>query len=156
MEFEITASVAAEAIAILENTEISLVAKVPLKILEMLQNKADQASKKVELDYTKSYSEQNISEEAKGIITLIYRQYWCTESEREELDKKLLENEEIKKRERYNPENIFKKVDEDYKYDTISKEYSEEKILTLTENLKWYQKIINKIKLFFNNNYPPV
>lgn len=150
MEFEITASVAAEAIAILENTEISLVAKVPLKILEMLQNKADQASKKVELDYTKSYSEQNISEEAKGIITLIYRQYWCTESEREELDKKLLENEEIKKRERYNPENIFKKVDEDYKYDTISKEYSEEKILTLTENLKWYQKIINKIKLFFN------
>lgn len=150
MEFEITASVAAEAIAILENTEISLVAKVPLKILEMLQSKADQANKKVELDYTKSYSEQNISEEAKGIITLIYRQYWCTESERKELDKKLLENEEIKKRERYNPDNIFKKVDEDNKYDTISKEYSEEKSLTVTENLKWYQKIINKIKLFFN------
>ena len=62
MEFEITASVAAEAIAILENTEISLVAKVPLKILEMLQSKADQANKKVELDYTKSYSEQNISD----------------------------------------------------------------------------------------------
>ncbi len=150
MEFEITASVAAEAIAILENTEISLVAKVPLKILEMLQSKADQANKKVELDYTKSYSEQNISEEAKGIITLIYRQYWCTESERKELDKKLLENEEIKKRERYNPDNIFKKVDEDNKYDTISKEYSEEKSLTVTENLKWYQKIINKIKSFFN------
>lgn len=150
MEFEITASVAAEAIAILENTEISLVAKVPFKILEMLQSKADQANKKVELDYTKSYSEQNISEEAKGIITLIYRQYWCTESERKELDKKLLENEEIKKRERYNPDNIFKKVDEDNKYDTISKEYSEEKSLTVTENLKWYQKIINKIKSFFN------
>ena len=150
MEFEITASVAPEAIAILENTEISLVAKVPLKILEMLQSKADQANKKVELDYTKSYSEQNISEEAKGIITLIYRQYWCTESERKELDKKLLENEEIKKRERYNPDNIFKKVDEDNKYDTISKEYSEEKSLTVTENLKWYQKIINKIKSFFN------
>lgn len=150
MEFEITASVAAEAIAILENTEISLVAKVPLKILEMLQSKADQANKKVELDYTKSYSEQNISEEAKGIITLIYRQYWCTESERKELDKKLLENEEIKKRERYNPDNIFKNVDEDNKYDTISKEYSEEKSLTVTENLKWYQKIINKIKSFFN------
>ena len=150
MKFEITASVAAEAIAILENTEISLVAKVPLKILEMLQSKADQANKKVELDYTKSYSEQNISEEAKGIITLIYRQYWCTESERKELDKKLLENEEIKKRERYNPDNIFKKVDEDNKYDTISKEYSEEKSLTVTENLKWYQKIINKIKSFFN------
>ena len=150
MEFEITASVAAEAIAILENTVISLVAKVPLKILEMLQSKADQANKKVELDYTKSYSEQNISEEAKGIITLIYRQYWCTESERKELDKKLLENEEIKKRERYNPDNIFKKVDEDNKYDTISKEYSEEKSLTVTENLKWYQKIINKIKSFFN------
>ena len=150
MEFEITASVAAEAIAILENTEISLVAKVPLKILEMLQSEADQANKKVELDYTKSYSEQNISEEAKGIITLIYRQYWCTESERKELDKKLLENEEIKKRERYNPDNIFKKVDEDNKYDTISKEYSEEKSLTVTENLKWYQKIINKIKSFFN------
>ena len=150
MDFEITASVAAEAIAILENTEISLVAKVPLKILEMLQSKADQANKKVELDYTKSYSEQNISEEAKGIITLIYRQYWCTESERKELDKKLLENEEIKKRERYNPDNIFKKVDEDNKYDTISKEYSEEKSLTVTENLKWYQKIINKIKSFFN------
>ena len=150
MEFEITASVAAEAIAILENTEISLVAKVPLKILEMLQSKADQANKKVELDYTKSYSEQNISEEAKGIITLIYRQYWCTESEPKELDKKLLENEQIKKRQRYNPDNIFKKPDEDNKYDTISKEYSEEKSLTVTENLKWYQKIINKIKSFLN------
>ena len=63
MENTITPLIAAEAIAVLENTEDSLLKKIPSKLIEVLQEKADELGRKVNLDYSKSYHEQNISEE---------------------------------------------------------------------------------------------
>ena len=41
MEENITPLIAAETIAVLENTEVSLLAKIPNKLIELLQEKAD-------------------------------------------------------------------------------------------------------------------
>lgn len=150
MENIITPLIAAEAIAILENTDTLLLAKVPTKLIESLQEKADELGRRVNIDYSKDFASQEISEQAKDIIALIYRDYWCTPEQREEINKALEENErkhneEI--REKYNPDNIFK--NEETKEKNI---VSNEEIVSLTvqEELKWYQKIFNKIKSLFS------
>ncbi len=146
MELEITSDIAAETIAVLENTEISLLAKIPLKLITALQAKADEGNTKFNLDFSKPYGEQAISEETRAVMALIYREYWCTPEERAELDKRSEEaqiklDEEI--REKYNPDKIFEN-----KTKTIVPPESKSNI-TVIEELKWYEKIINKIKSFF-------
>lgn len=144
MELEITPSIAAEAIAVLENTEIALLAKIPLKLITFLQNKADEEHKTFKLDFNKSYEEQQISQEARAIITLIHREYWCSPEEKIALDK-LLDAKELQEeqllREKYNPDNIFATPEPNVP--------TEHKELSIIEEPKWYIKIINKIKNLF-------
>lgn len=159
MESVITPLIAAEAIAILENTDIMLLAKVPAKLIESLQEKADELGRRVNLDYSKDFASQDISEEAKDIIALIYRDYWCTKEEREELNKKLEENEkkyQEELREKYNPDKIFEskesvKTLDNPLNDGFSASQTENLSLVKSDDLKWYQKIFNKIKTFFQN-----
>lgn len=146
---EITPSIAAEAIAVLENTEISLLAKIPLKFITFLQSKADEGNAKFELDFSKSYEEQSISEEARAIITLIYKDYWCTPEEKAALEEKF-EAEQIRQEEelaeKYNPDKIFEnKTVSNNVQETVPSSLELVKI----EELTWYQKIINKIKNLF-------
>ena len=161
MKSEITPLIAAETIAVLENTEITLVAKIPNKLIEALQEKADELGRKVNLDYTKSYKEQKISEETRTILTLFYRDYWCTKEQKEEVNRIMLENEERYQkelREKYNPDKIFEKttaiktnsnpLTENYSGEII-KDNTQELSLVRSEDLKWYQKIFNKIKSIF-------
>lgn len=158
MESVITPLIAAEAIAILENTDIMLLAKVPSKLIESLQEKADELGRRVNLDYSKDFANQDISEEAKDIIALIYRDYWCTKEEREEINKKLEENErqyQEKLREKYNPDKIFESKESVKTLDNpLNDEFSTSKTenfsLVKSEDIKWYQKIFNKIKTFFS------
>ena len=161
MENIITPLIAAEAIAVLENTEHSLLKKVPSKLIEVLQEKADELGRKVNLDYSKSYREQDISEEARGIITLICRDYWCTEEQRNEINRLMEENEQKYQeelREKYNPNKIFEKttaiktasnpLTENYSGEII-KDETQDLALVKVEEMKWYQKILSKIKSLF-------
>ena len=162
MKSEITPLIAAETIAVLENTEITLVAKIPNKLIEALQEKADELGRKVNLDYTKSYKEQNISEETRTILTLFYRDYWCTKEQKEEVNRIMLENEERYQkelREKYNPDKIFEQTSTiktssnpltaNYNGDIIKDEENKNLSLVKVEDLKWYQKIFYKIKSIF-------
>ena len=163
MENTITPLIAAEAIAVLENTEDSLLKKIPSKLIEVLQEKADELGRKVNLDYSKSYHEQNISEEARGIIILIYRDYWCSEEQKNEINRLMEESEQKYQeelREKYNPDKIFEQttavktmsnpLTENYTGDIIKDEIPSNLSLIKQEDLKWYQKIFNKIKSLFS------
>lgn len=58
-------------------------------------------------------SEQNISPEANAIIVNLFRDYFATEEQKAKIKEILYLNqkkEEIEKRKRYNPDDIFKKV----------------------------------------------
>jgi len=149
MEMEITPSVAAEAIAVLENTEISLLAKIPVKLITFLQSKADEENAKFELDLSKNYEEQTISEEARAILTLIYKDYWCTPEERKALEERA-EAEQIKLdkelEEKYNPDKIFSSRTSNENVQKIQ----ETQDIVVVQKQTWYQKIIEKIKSFFN------
>lgn len=154
MENTITPLIAAETIAVLENTEISLLAKISNKLIEALQEKADELGRKVNLDYSKSFAEQTISEEARGILALIYRDYWCSPEEKQRFNQLIEENEQKYQeelREKYNPDKIFETSNSVKTLNNpLTEEYSGSVSLIKQEDIKWYQKIFNKIKSLFS------
>ena len=138
---------------ILENTDEELVKKIPEKFMNYVRNNnAEDYS--FEIDGEKGLLEQEISSETKAILSLIYRDYFCDENERQELlrqEREELLREEEAKREKYNPDNIFKKNQEPEKevQSQEQPEKQEETALIQYEELKWYQKIYHKILKIF-------
>lgn len=96
---------------------------------------------------------QQIKEKTKDIIALIYRNYWCSEEERKELDQKLIENDkkfEEELREKYNPDNIFKNnVTTTKKEESEVKEEKIEQSLVVQDTEKWYQRFLDMVKKWF-------
>ena len=115
---------------------------------------------KMDLDYTYEYDPEykNLSEYAIGILMNLYRDYWATEEKRKEILKKEAKERlelENKKREKYNPNNIFENKVETFD-NTIDNEFKQfikntvkgntTKNIELTPKQNIFQKIIRKIK----------
>ena len=87
------------------------------------------------------------------ILGLIYRDFLCSTEERKILQekdlkeiKKVKDKLEIEMRDKYNPDDIFKKKkEENQKENELNKENS----LTVIIKEKWYKKIFNIIKKIF-------
>ena len=97
---------------------------------------------------------QQIKEKTKDIIALIYKNYWCSEEERKELDQKLIENDkkfEEELREKYNPDNIFKNNVTTTNKEEVTEEKEEkiEQSLVPQETGKWYQRFLDMVKRWF-------
>lgn len=128
------------------------VEKIPSKLREFFKEVASK-------DYVTNINpdlpldKQQIKEKTKDIIALIYRNYWCSEEERKELDQKLIENDrkfEEELREKYNPDNIFKNnVTTTKKEESEVKEEKIEQSLVPQETGKWYQRFLDMVKRWF-------
>lgn len=118
----------AEVISILKLLDKEYIEKIPqrfLKALEKVQDKNFIAN----IDANKGILDQKISDKAKDILVIIYRNYWCSENEKKEIDKILNENEKKYQQElikKYNPNDIFNNKD--------IKEYIEKK------DIKFFKK----------------
>ena len=128
------------------------VEKIPSKLREFFK-KVSSKDYVTNINPDLPLDEQNIKEKTKDIIALIYRNYWCSEEERKELDQKLIENDkkfEEELREKYNPDNIFKNnVTTTKKEEPEVKEEKIEQSLVPQETEKWYQRFLNMIKRWF-------
>ena len=86
----------------------------------------------------------NISKESLAMIALFHTNYWCdTLTQKEELRKIFSDNfikNEKEKREKYNPDNIFKK----------RKRVAQEKVELIQYKENIWKRIINKIKHIIN------
>lgn len=86
--------------------------RVPQKIRELFEQERDRDYKKV-IDATIPIKGQNLKEETLAIIALLNLQYWCEdENEKQRLKEIYAKNEQIYQemlREKYNPDDIFKK-----------------------------------------------
>lgn len=143
------------------SAEINEILKyMPDEEIEKIPSKLREFFKEVESkDYVTNINpnmpldKQQIKEKTKDIIALIYRNYWCSEEERKELDQKLIENNkkfEEELREKYNPDNIFKNnVTTTKKEESEVKEEKIEQSLVPQETGKWYQRFLNMIKRLF-------
>jgi hypothetical protein len=135
--------------------------KIPNQLINLLNNNKD-INHTINIDPNKSIFEQNIIDETIIMIFIIFRNYWATQEEKNEIDKILDENE-ISFRNFYSYDRIFNQ-------ETISKEQPslpsndeinqiskqpDNTVISNNTNLIEYdksilEKIIKKIKNFFN------
>lgn len=132
-----------EVAEVLENSEENIQQKIPKKLKDFIYNNRI-SNYNPRIDFSKEDWEEDLSEDAKSIIALIYRDCLVSKEER----KKLLKIEENELYEKYNPDNIFKNNNESEK---INKEMNSTDSISLTsqEEQVWYKKIIKKILSFF-------
>ncbi len=104
-------------------------------------------------DPSKTLEEQNVSNITKGIIILLFRDYWATGVQRNKIiakqnyDRMKLEE---KKKEKYNPDNIFNKK-QGVINDIVEEHNVKEENMAIVKykKQKWYQKIFDKILHMF-------
>ncbi len=138
---------------IIMHFEKDMYSKIPPKFLNLVKQNRDM-NYKVNIDYNKNLNEQNLLQKTKIILSLIYRDFLCSPEQRNELiekDKIELELEEKLLREKYNPDNIFKKM----KTNIVEKDNEKKK--AITENIQMtiykesiFKSIINSILRFFH------
>lgn len=108
-----------------------------------LKELATNSNNCIKIDINKKLSEQEISETGKDLITLIYYSYLATEEEKQQLQESWNKNDSIYAeyiKQKYDPNNIFKKQ-ENVKND--NKEIIEYKKNFITRIL---EKLRNKFK----------
>lgn len=102
-------------------------------------------------DTTKTLDEQKVSKIAKGIIAILFRDYWATEIQKEKIiAKQNYDRMQIieEKKENYNYDNNFKNNNEKNIVDTTCQEQKVD--LIEINKIKWYKKVWNSIINFFS------
>ena len=117
--------------------------KIPKDIMDYYYSNKDREYS-YKIDKTKTFKEQELSEKAKVVLAILFRDYWATDEQKEKIKRKeqndLLLNE-LKKKQKYNSENIFVKNDEKNTTELI--EYKEKNA---------HNKIIDFIKKLLGKN----
>lgn len=120
--------------------------KIPIKFKEIIKR---EKAKGYISNISEPIDECPLKEETIIILALIYRDFLCSEEERKELkarDAQELKVFEAELREKYNPDDIFKKKRQEKEEQEVQ---TEEKSIAVIGEQKWYQKIFNIINGMF-------
>ncbi len=125
--------------------------KIPKKKIELFETCA---SKETEFSYNpeKTLDEQNVSKIAKGIIAILFRDYWATPEQRKRIIKKQNKERmemEKEKAEKYSA-NVFEKSSTNTSQ-VISETNEGTTTTALVNQEKWYTQFANFIKRLFGN-----
>lgn len=134
-----------EVIEILNHTDKEIVEKIPQKFIDFLFENEDK-DYVPNIDFYDENWEKFIYEDTQAILALLYRDYIVSEDEKmkllkEEQEEKIkLENE---LREKYNPDNIFKKknIEENIQINNVQ--------LVEIKETSWFKRALDKILKFF-------
>lgn len=116
--------------------------KIPKEIIENMKSNADKGYKYI-VTHFDNFQEQEMLKETETILAVLFRDYWATEEQRtkilakEKYDLDILEEE---KREKYNPNDIFKKQ----KVIDIETHENNE----ITELVEYKESVFTKLKEF--------
>lgn len=142
IEYKIAYSEVLEILKYISKEEFN---KVPQDMLEMFKANAINNNEFV-YNPRKTLQEQNVSETARTIIAILFRDYWATENQKEKILKKQNYDREKIKEEMYNTNNIFKKhntqQNEAYKKNEVAMIEYKESIFTKIKN--WFKHFFNK------------
>lgn len=152
-----------EVLEILKYTDQSDLEKIPKKLILFFQKNAS-PTYKFTFDENKEIQDLNLKSETKGLLAMIYRNYWCSPEERVEYDKLLSQNQELYEemlREKYNPDKIFennfysnpfenqdKEQNEDVQVDNNINIQENQSLILYSQNI--FSKILKKLQDFFN------
>ena len=101
-----------EVLYILKYLPKDMTANIPTNFLKYL-NENSIPDYKPDFDLSKGLDNVRLKHKTKILLAIIYRNYICSEQERLDYDKILLQNEneyQIKLKEKYNTDNIFKET----------------------------------------------
>lgn len=138
-----------EVLEILKHIPIEEYNKIPKTKIELFETNANKEYI-FNYDPSKTLEEQKVSNITKGIIILLFRDYWATELQRNKIIAKQNYDRiklEEKKKEKYNSNNIFINNHKNNLVDIL--ENKQEISLIKIEDMKWYKKIWSRIKKFF-------
>ena len=132
--------------------------KVPVKLREFIKSNLD-PDYPVLINSNKPVYEQNLLKDTKVLLSIMYRNYWCTKEEKEELvnkDKEERIRKEAELREKYNPDKIFSNTKEEKtslpnEVAEVIKETTPNADLVEYKEETFITKLINKIKSIFSN-----
>ena len=147
----IYSNVATDLIEIFKYFDSTLSKKIPKSLKENL-NKIKNNEHNFKLDKTKELNDQDVLPETKQILSIMYLKYFCSA---EEADVIIEENKrreiiaEEEKREKYNPDNIFK--DKQQVYQKEQENVENMKLIEYIEYIPIHKRIMNKVKEFFKN-----
>lgn len=148
--------IAKETLDILKYFNSDFVSKIPNKFLENLKMIAETSQIAVNIDKNKKLEEQEITEDCKDLISLIYYSYVANENDKKEILKCWNKNEQKYQNElneEYNANDIFKNIHNKVKTHTDITEKSEHSNLPqIVENHSFIKSIWKKIKGLFNMN----
>ncbi len=122
---------------ILENTSDDIVKLIPEKILKIIKEKS-KAETPFVFNKEESLENQNITDSTRGVLALLYRDYICSEDQKEKYNeyyKKATEELEKKKAEEFKVEDIFKKKNQYQTEDTALIPYKKETIWNKIKNI---------------------
>lgn len=132
---------------ILENMDAEYTSKISPEFMKLIINNSDW-NYDFTYDTSKSLEEQNILEETKAILAIIYMKCFAQEDEKNEIISAMKQNDidnENMKRLKYNPDEIFK----NNSISSIEELKEETNMLPISNTNKWYLNIFKKIKSFF-------
>lgn len=142
----------AEVYEILSFMEQKYVDMIPLKLLELFKEEKEKEYKP-NINPTIPLDEQNLQKKTLSILAMLNLNYWCEdENEKKELIALYAENDKRKEeelREKYNPDNLFKKKEQIVEDNEIKQE-NRQLIEYKEQNI--FKKILNKIMNFFKKN----
>lgn len=99
-----------EVIEILSHVPDEDIKKIPKEKINFYRANMDKTYN-YKLDETKAFEQQEMSDITKAVLANIFRDYWATPYQKQRIkakEKHDLEKIEEQKREKYNPDNIFK------------------------------------------------
>ena len=118
--------------------------KIPKEYIEFLEDNCNN-DYEFKYDTSKSFDKQELLDDTKYILFGLFEKFGATEIQKANYNNKL----EEKKREKYNPENIFKNKQNNF-YTQIPEKQEEKLELIEYKEQRWYQKIFARILKIFN------
>ena len=138
----------AEVDMILSFMEVKYVEKIPKKMRELFENEKLQ-NYEPRINPQIPLEEQNLQKKTYAILAMLNLNYWCDdENEKQELIKLYAENDRKKEeelKEKYNPDNIFKKKE----IENIPNIEEKNTALVEYKESNFFKKIISKIMNLF-------
>lgn len=145
-----TQEIYSEVYSILNLLGESYIDKLPVSLFNMIKEERKQ-DYNPKYDSTINLEQQNIKRDSLSMIALFHLNYWCNSDEEKNEIKKLFKTNEEKHqaeiREKYNPDNLFKKRTEEIK----TEENTIENAVAMVEYKESiFKRFINKIKSIFH------
>lgn len=138
----------AEVLEVIKNSNQRILEKIPKKFITFLNENKDN-NYIVKIDFTDENWDDCIKQETQAILALIYRDYIVSQEERarlltEEKEEQIRIENEL--REKYNPDNLFKKQDQVKN----TEEAMTEEVAMVEYKESIFKRFINKIKSIFH------